>query len=243
MPPIQAAYDHNELAWNSAPYPPRSRQRTTSLRNDTVRERTSSVSSVSSNGSGIGISSGAANGRYSLPPLNTHFPSTLHHHNSHVNSLSAKADPYPLSSTVSNINDAATFAQLDQTGADFSNHHQTLHAHCTFVFFLSDTRDQGFTFLLPPHARQPCLPPSTEALSYMYIYHLSDVLLFQICLIFFHYHSTFPLTPSFTFSRLSSLFLRINATLKLHTHNFFTPNVHNITSRKTYSHPTALDSP
>lgn len=45
MPPIQASYDHNELAWSAAPYRPRSRQRTTSLRGDVVRERPSSIGS------------------------------------------------------------------------------------------------------------------------------------------------------------------------------------------------------
>lgn len=48
MPPIQASYDHNELAWSAAPYRPRSRQRTTSLRGDSVRERPSSSSSMNS---------------------------------------------------------------------------------------------------------------------------------------------------------------------------------------------------
>lgn len=45
---MQASYDHNELAWAAAPYRPRSRQRTQSLRGDSLRERPASISSASS---------------------------------------------------------------------------------------------------------------------------------------------------------------------------------------------------
>lgn len=48
MPPIQATYDHNELAYAAAPYRPRSRQRTRSLRGDSLRERPSSANGMNS---------------------------------------------------------------------------------------------------------------------------------------------------------------------------------------------------